>query len=57
MLFILSTIGIIINMKQEMIKQVIEIIKKQDDLTPIFKLLDGLGITELHNFLSNNTDK
>lgn len=53
MLFILSTIGIIINMKEEMIKQVIEIIKTQNDLTPIFKLLDGLSITELYNFLSN----
>jgi len=56
MLFILSTIGIIINMKkEEMIEQIIEIIKTQNDLTPIFKLLDGLGIKELYNFLSNNT--
>lgn len=53
MLFILSMIGIIINTKEEMIKQVIEIIKAQNDLTPIFKLLDGLSITELYNFLSN----
>ena len=53
----MDKLGIITNMKKEMIKQIIEIIKTQNDLTPIFKLLDGLGITELHNFLSNNTDK